>query len=177
MRKVIVYIASSLDGFIARKNHDISWLEAYNSPDEDHGYTEFIKNVGTAIMGARSYEQSLIHPERVLAGIKNYILSSKQTVMSSGIETEFYNGDLGDLVQKIKQESDKDIFVVGGGKVVSEFLNAGLVDDLFHFIVPILLTDGIPLYINLYSDITLQLVESTSYTTGITKLHFNPKLL
>jgi dihydrofolate reductase len=77
MRKVIVYIAASLDGYIARKDDDMSWLDFYQVAGEDYGYSEFTKTIGTAIMGARTYDQSVRHPERILTNIKAYVLSRK----------------------------------------------------------------------------------------------------
>ena len=77
MSRVIVYIATSLDGFIARLDDDISWLDPFNAGGEDYGFADFMKTVGTAVMGARTWEQSLIHPERLLRGIKTYILTTR----------------------------------------------------------------------------------------------------
>jgi dihydrofolate reductase len=170
--RVIVYIATSLDGYVARKNDDLSWLEAYNTAGEDHGYAEFFKNVGTAIMGARAYEQSLKHPERMLTGIKNYILSEAPMEVPAGVDVSFYKGDLAALIGNIRKQGNKDIFVVGGGRVVSSFLNAGLVDELLHFVAPILLKEGIPLYPALDEEISLILKETVSYKSGIVKLHY-----
>jgi len=174
MSKAIVYIATSLDGYIARKDDDVSWLDPYQIADEDYGYSDFIKTVGTAIMGARTYEQSLIHPDRMLKGLKNYILSNRIMPVPPEVEAEFYNGTLSDLVERIRTESTKDIYIVGGGQVVSSFLNAGLVDELLHFVAPILLKEGIPLYPALDKEIQLQLVEAIPYKTDIVKLHYIP---
>lgn len=172
MSKVIIYIATSLNGYIAGKNDDLSWLEAFNSENEDYGYSEFIENVGTVIMGARTYEQSLQHPERRIAGIKNYVLSSKSMTVPQGIDAAFYNGDLAALVTKIKKENAQDIFVVGGGQVISSFLNASLVDELLQFVAPVILKEGIAMYSKIDKEICLQLSETTRYETGMVKLHY-----
>ncbi len=175
MSKVIIYIATSLDGYVAGKSDDLSWLEAYNTAGEDHGYAEFIKNVGTAIIGSRTYVQSLNHPERMITGLRNYILSNSPMKNPSGIDVKFYTGDLKVLIEKINKESDKDIFVVGGGQVVSSFLNARLVDELIQFVAPILLKEGIPLYSALDKKINLWLVETVRFKTGIVKLRYIPE--
>jgi dihydrofolate reductase len=123
-------------------------------------------------MGARTYDQSVKHPERILAGVKTYVLSSKTMPVPSGAAVEFYGGNLKALVERIKKEDSRDIFVVGGGQVVCSFLNEGLVDELLHFVVPVLLREGIPLYPSLKKEIPLELVESVPYKTGIVKLHY-----
>jgi dihydrofolate reductase len=172
MYKVIVFIAVSLDGYIARKDDDVSWLDLYQVAGEDYGYSEFMKTVGTAIMGSRTYDQSVRHPERILTNIKTYVLSRKTMPVPSGASVEFYNGNLKALIDRIKNEDNRDIFVVGGGQVVCSFLNEELVDELLHFVVPALLKDGIPLYAMLKKEISLKLVETTPYKTGIVKLHY-----
>ncbi len=171
MSKVIIYIAASLDGYIARKNDDISWLDAYQKVGEDYGYANFIKTIGTAIMGARTYAQSLKHPERMLK-MKTYVLSHKQMPVQDGFDVTFYKGNLKKLVEKIKTENEKDIWIVGGGKVVSSFLNEGLVDEVLHFVVPVLIGNGIPLYSTSLKETKFMLLESKKYKSGIVKLHY-----
>jgi len=174
MGKVFVYIATSLDGFIARPDDDISWLDPFSAASEDYGYGDFIKNIGTAIMGARTYEQSLAHPERLLTGLKNYILTSRSLPLAPETSTELWHGPLFQLIQKIRRESEKDIFIVGGGQVISRFLEEGLVDEILLFIVPVILGEGIPLYTGFKREISLKLIGATPYSTGIVKLHFVP---
>ena len=174
MCRVVVYIATSLDGFIARKDDDISWLDPFSSDSEDYGYAGFMKNIGTAVMGARTYEQSIIHPERLLTGLKNYILTSRPLPPAPGIDAESWNGPLTDLIKKIRNESEQDVYVVGGGQVVSRFLNEDLIDEINQFIVPTILTDGIPLYTGLRKEVSLKLIDSMPYDTGIVKLRYLP---
>ena len=175
MSRVIVYIATSLDGYIARKDDDVSWLDAYQVAGEDYGYSDFMKTIGAAVMGPRTYDESLKHPERILVGMKTYVLSNKPMPIPPGAQVEFYNGDLRALVERIGQETSGDIYVVGGGQVVSSFLNAGLVDEIRQFIVPILLKEGIALYPALHQEIVLKLVETARYDTGIVKLQYVPE--
>src|SRR5512145_2102744 len=92
--KVTVYIAASLDGFIARPDDDISWLNPFSAGGGDYGYAAFMENVGTAVMGARTYEQALAHPERLLSGVKNYVLTSRALPHAPGTSTEFWHGSL-----------------------------------------------------------------------------------
>jgi dihydrofolate reductase len=175
MGRVIVSIATSLDGFIARTDDDISWLDPFSGGGEDYGYQEFIRNAGAAVMGARTYEQSIIHPERLLIGLKNYVLARRTLPVAPGIDTEFWDGPLAGLVQKIRQESDRDVYVAGGGQVVSRFLDEGLVDEICQFIVPVILTEGIPLYTGLRQEVFLDLIETVPYRSGIVKLRYFPR--
>jgi dihydrofolate reductase len=169
--KVSLYIAMSLDGFIARKNDDVSWLDPYQA-GADYGYSGFIKTVGTVIMGARTYAQSLEHPERLFKGIKTYVLSKRSFPVAVGTDVEFYSGDLGVLIEKIKKETNKNIYLVGGGIVVSSFLNSGLIDELMIFVVPILLSEGISLFPTLTKEIQFKFIEAIPYKTGIVQLNY-----
>lgn len=174
MGKVIIYIAASLDGFIARPDDDISWLGPFSAAGEDYGYGDFIKNIGTAVMGARTYEQSLAHPERLLTGLKNYILTGRSLPPAPGTRTELWHGPLSLLIQEIRRESEKDIFIVGGGQVISRFLDEGLIDEIHLFIVPVILREGIPLFTGLRREVSLDLIGASSYSTGIVKLLYVP---
>lgn len=176
MSKVIIYIAATLDGYIARNNDDVSWLDAFQSPTEDYGFADFIRGIGTSIMGARTYQQSLIYPERILKGLQHYVLSAKALPLVPDADIEFYGDTSGRLIKKIKNESSKDIWIVGGGQTVCSFLNEGLVDEIQQFVVPVLLKEGIPLYPALNKEITLNLVETQAYPSGIVKLRYIPKL-
>ncbi|ACL16236.1 dihydrofolate reductase family protein [Methanosphaerula palustris] len=173
MGKVIVYIATSLDGFIARKDDDVSWLDPFSVSGEDYGYQDFIKKSGTAVMGARTYEQSLAHPERLITGLKNYILTSR-TLPLVGDRTELWHGPLSELIQKIRRESKRDIYIIGGGQIISRFLNEGLIDEIQLFIVPVILGEGIPLFTGLQSEVSLHLITASPYSTGIVKLLYVP---
>lgn len=175
MGRTVVYIASSLDGYIARIDDDVSWLDPYTNNSEDYGYLEFMGTIGTAIMGARTYEQSLIHPERLFSQIKNYIITRRSLPVEPELDAEFWNGSLQDLVIRIRGESEKDIFIVGGGQIISQFIDAGLVDEIRLFVVPVILHQGIPLYANISHEISLKLVGTTPYQTGIVELCYIPE--
>ena len=175
MGKVIVFIAASLDGFIARKDDDISWLDAFSASGEDYGFGKFIQSAGTAVMGAGTYEQSLAHPERLLKGLKNYILTSRSLPRVPGMNTEFWHDSLPALVGKIREESERDIYLVGGGQVISRFLYEGLVDEVPLFLVPVILGEGIPLFTGLSREISLQLVGTLPYPAGIVRLQYVPE--
>ncbi len=175
MGKVIVYIAASLDGFIATMDNDVSWLFPYSSGAEDYGYAEFMNGVGTAVMGARTYEESLLHPERLLRQVKNYVISKRTLPVAPGLDLEVWHGDPAELVARVRGESDKDIYVVGGGQIVSRFLADKLVDDIRIFVVPVLLAEGIPLFTGLGKEIELKLTGAIPYPSGIVELRYVPR--
>lgn len=169
-----MFIAASFDGFIARPDDDISWLDPFTAGVEDYGYADFIRNAGTAVMGAQTYEQSILHPERLLTGLKNYVVTRRFLPPAAGVDREPWHGPLTGLVKKIRDESDKNIFIAGGGQLVSGFLSEGLVHEIFLFVVPVILGEGIPLFTGIRNAISLDLTEAVPYGTGIVKLRYVP---
>ncbi len=104
-----------------------------------------------------------------------HLLSRRSLPIASGIDTEFWNGPAVSLIEKIRQESEKDVYIAGGGRIVSRFLEEGLVDEIYQCIVPVIITDGIPLYTGLRQEFTLDLIEAVTYSTGIVKLRYVPR--
>lgn len=173
MGKIIVYIAQSLDGYIARKDGDISWLSRFENQGEDHGYTEFMRDVATLVVGSATYEQVLTFAGWPYGGKKTYVLTSKDLKKAPRADIEFYSGDLSRLLNQIKSKSDKNIWIVGGAKVVSSLLNEKLIDELMVFIIPILLAEGIGLFTNLEQESELTLIDSKQYQSGIVLAHYS----
>lgn len=165
-RKVIVYIAQSVDGFIAKKDDDISWLSIVDAPGEDYGYMEFVESVDTVIMGRRTYEKVLSfgmefpHKER-----KTYVLSNSKE--GSDENVEYYSGDVKELINNIRSTSGKHIFVDGGAEVIKEFIRQDLIDEYVISTVPILIGNGVRLFKGSERENKLELVESNSFPTGL----------
>ncbi len=157
MTKIVLYIAQSLDGYIADTKGGIAWLEAFNQPGEDYGYATFIKTVGAAFMGASTYRQMLDlgwkwpYP----AHMKAYVFSHRRLNEIKDGNVEFVSGNVQEIVEKarkeIRKDDDKrrhhpDAWLVGGGDVVRQFLEADLVDEIMLFDIPVFLGNGIPLF-------------------------------
>ena len=171
IRKVIVYIAASLDGFIAGPNDDLSFLSAVEKVGEDYGYSDFISTVDTVIMGRKTYDWVMRHvPEFSHPDKKTYIIT--RTPRSSIGRTSFYTGSLTDLVNRLKGEPGQNIFIDGGSEVVNELLSHKLVDELIISYIPVLLGDGITLFKAGRPDQKLKLVESKQFDTGLVQLHY-----
>ncbi|UYZ21988.1 dihydrofolate reductase family protein [Mesobacillus jeotgali] len=141
---VILYIALSLDGFIARPDGAVDWLDGVEG-EGDNGYGEFYSQVGTVIMGRKTYEEVLkLTDEFPYAGKTCYVLS-RQTQKSNSHVT-FTDEELESLVSRLKKDSDGSIWLVGGGQLVKQFLEKRLIDELELYIIPKLIGEGIPLF-------------------------------
>ena len=171
MRKIILYIASSLDSYIAREDGSIDWLLS----DSDYGYTKFYNSIDTILVGRKTYDQSLTFDEYPFKGKKVYVFSHGDTENKekSCEDVEYINEDIPGFVRHLIQESSfgkKDIWLLGGGEIVSILLNANLIDEVIVSIHPIVLGKGVPLFSNIRKQVELQLLESTPFTSGLMQI-------
>lgn len=170
-RNVILYIAMSLDGYIAKENGDIDWLSIVDNPSEDYGYAEFVKGIDTVILGRKTYEKVLSfgidfpHKDK-----KCYVLSRTKSGFDENVE--YYSSDLASLIQDLKSRQGKNIFIDGGAEVVNALLRLDLIDECIISVLPILLGDGIRLFQGDRPTQRLTLKSSTQYTTGLVMLRY-----
>jgi dihydrofolate reductase len=170
-RRVILYIAISLDGYIAKPGDDLSFLSIVEKEGEDYGYGEFIRTVDTVIMGRKTYDWILAH-------VKTFPHKDKQTFIITGTpkpsigNTSFYNGNLKHLVLELKNREGKNIFIDGGSELVHELLKDRLIDEFYISVIPVLLGEGIRLFHDGRPEQKLTLVDSKYFETGLVQLHY-----
>ena len=171
MRKSILYIAISLDGYIAGPDEDLSFLDIVQREDEDYGYGDFIQTVDTVIMGRKTYDWIMAHvPEFVHADKTTFIIS--RTERQSTENTRFHTGDLSDLVRRLKTESGKNIFIEGGAEVVKTLLLDDLIDEYVISIIPVLLGGGTKLFEDGRPRQILNLISTKQFDSGLVQLHY-----
>jgi len=167
MRKVKLFIASSLDCYIAREDGGIDWLYT----DADYGYTKFYDSIDTIITGRKSYDQSLTFEEYPYKGKKVYVFTRKKVRKNNNEQdVEYIDTNIQDFVTSLTQSIGKDIWLLGGGEIASVLLNAGLVDEIILSIHPIILGTGIPLLRNIQKEVNLKLENSLSFESGLMQL-------
>jgi dihydrofolate reductase len=127
MGKLRLYIAASLDGYIAGPNGEIDWLDA--GGDLDYGYTDFYASIDTTLMGNSTYQLTLSVPEFPYPDKTNYVFTRKARPPDTE-HARFVSGDIGGFVRSLKEEPGGDIWLVGGGQVNTVMLNEGLIDEV-----------------------------------------------
>ncbi|MBD2204492.1 dihydrofolate reductase [Calothrix sp. FACHB-1219] len=171
MRKIRLFIAASLDGYIARKSGDIDWLFT----DGDYGYTEFFNQIDTVLMGNKTYQTIQSFGEYPYPGKKAFVFSHKLQGTADD-NVEFVGGDLQEFINNLRQASGNDIWLVGGGEIIKYFLYHGLIDELILSIHPIILGDGIPLIEKDSSlETLLELTNVKTYESGLLQVFYNFK--
>ena len=170
--KVSAFIATSLDGYIARPNGDINWLMAADNSDgtEDYGYKEFSDTVDCMIIGRNSMEIVMRFPEWPYEGKRVIVLSNtlKETPSQLNGKVELYSGSLIKLVSELKNNGCNRIYI-DGGKTIQSFINEDLITDITITTIPILLGEGLSLFGKTKHDIKLKHIESKSYPSGFVK--------
>jgi dihydrofolate reductase len=169
-RPVILYIAMSLDGYIAKPNDDLQFLEIVHQEGEDYGYNEFVSGVDTVILGRKTYDWVTRQFEFPHKEKDAYIIT--RTDRPSQGRTVFYTGNLTNLIGALKKKSGKSIFCDGGAEVVTELLKHDLIDEFIISVIPILVGNGTRLFKDGRPEQKLKLVKSTSYESGLTQLHY-----
>ena len=167
MRKVKLFIATSLDNYIAGPNGEIDWLFA----DGDFGYSTFIQTVDTTLMGNETYKLTNSFGDFPYKSLTNYVFTRNPNAPEAPY-VKFVSGNITAFVAELKQQPGKDIFLVGGGQINAILLEAGLIDELQVFVHPILLGKGIPLFHPTEKMHYWQFVESQSFERGLVELHY-----
>lgn len=170
-RKVIVYIAASVDGYIAAPGGDLSFLSKVEKEGEDYGYGTFISTVDTVVVGKNTYDKVLSMGYPFPHADKEAYIITRTERASEGT-VHFYTGDVAELLAKLKEKNGKTIFVDGGAFVVNKLLQNSLVDELYLSYIPVLLGDGIRLFNqgNPLQNLELQTVKA--FDTGLVQHHY-----
>lgn len=171
MRKVIVYIAASVDGYIAKPNDDLEFLSVVHKEGEDYGYTAFLESVDTIIIGRKTYDWVLNQvPEFPHSDKQVFVITRTEKPAQKNIT--FYAGDLQALIRQLQQTGGKHIFIDGGAMLVNALMQLDLIDEYIISIIPILVGDGIKLFNNGRPEHPLQLVSVQHFDTGLVQLHY-----
>lgn len=176
MRKISLFIATSLDGYIAKPNDDLSFLTLVEKEGEDYGYAEFTDSIDTLIIGRKTYDYVVRE-----IGSSHYDNGNRDVYVITRTErpkvgrTTFYTGSLIDLVTQLKSENGKNIYCDGGAEVINELLKNDLVDEFIISVVPILLGNGTRLFKDGRPEQLLEFVTAKTFETGLTQLHYKRK--
>ena len=167
MKKIKLYIAVSLDGYIARSNGDIDWLTEYPINSEtNYGYNEFYKSIDTVIMGGRTYRDILCmdvifpYKDKTTYVVTRNPLSEKENI-------HFVTDNIIDTVLNLREKEGQDIWLVGGGELITMLLNKDLIDEMVITYIPVILGNGISLFPNSPKESKWKLGNSIQFTNGV----------
>lgn len=181
--RVTIHMAASLDGFIARKDGGVDWLEtsdefAGGETMDPANVEAFLATIDCYVMGSRTYETALHFEAKGLGwvyGLKPTFVVTSRSLPRTRDSVEFYSGDLSQLVNGRLRPAFRSIWFAGGGMLSGECLRLGLADEVRYSILPILIGEGIPFFDRLHRDVALHLMEAKAYKSGMVALRYEVK--
>jgi len=174
MRKITLYSAMSLDGYVARPDGNIDWLTGFPNPlNLDFGYAEFLAGIDTTLMGNKTYTQVLGFDMPFPYQDKKNFVFTRTAGHPTAEFVEFVSGDIAGFVRDLKQQTGGDIWLIGGGQINGVMVEAELVDELIIHLIPVVLGSGIPLFDPRASlEKLFSLQESKPWYNGILELRY-----
>ncbi len=173
MRKIKLYIATSLDGKIAAPDGSVSWLESILNPEQtDYGYQAFYDSIDTTLMGYSTYQaiEGFAGPFPY-TDKENFVFTRKPAPPPAEHVT-FVQSEIPSFLNALKEKPGKDIWLIGGGKFAGYLIGEQLVDEMMLFVMPILLGEGIPLFEAAFPQTSLVLLDELRYQNGVKMLHY-----
>ena len=166
-RKVIVHIATSADGYVARPDGDLEWLTSRPAPEGFYGMNAFMQSIDTKVLGRRTYEVSLRLGAKFDSKGRNIVFSRHARPVGAPSGVEFVSEAPGALVRRLRAEPGKDIWLMGGGDIIASFLDERAIDELVVSIIPVFIGDGIPLIARRRRHAALELLSSEHFEDGV----------
>ena len=175
MKKVKLYIAASIDGYIARPDGDLEWLTGFPNPSKtDYGYKDFFASVDTVIMGNRTYHDILgmdvlwPYKDKQTYVVTHHAQETKENI-------RFISENVVETISGLRKKDGKDIWLVGGGQLISILLNADLVDEMQITYIPVILGDGISLFPSSTKELQWNLLENKGFDNEILQVKYQRK--
>ena len=165
-KKVILFIATSLDGFIATKDESVSWLDKYNETWEDYGFKSFYDSVDTVILGNATFKQFPdAYPDK-----ECFVFSRKEQGLKDSVT--YFNWVPEDVMKLVAVDSNKSAWLVGGANIVNQFLQANLIDEFIIFTMPVILGSWVRLFGEKNQELQLQLTNHKIHKSGVCEMHY-----
>lgn len=174
-RKVIVHIAASADGFIARPDDDLEWLTSRPDPEGFYGMEAFMKTIDTKLLGRKTYEVSLRLGEKFDSG-RTIVFSRHARPPDAPPGVEFVDDAVGPFVSRLREQPGKDIWLMGGGELIASFLDERVIDEFVISVVPVFIGEGIPLIAPRHRHVPLDLVSAERFEDGLVQLHYRVQI-
>jgi dihydrofolate reductase len=177
-RKIIVSIATSADGFIARLDGSVDWLDR-PSPKDNYGMMQFFKSIDTILWGRKTYDMSLGFGKKGGGGFgsktMNYVFTHNPPTTKNS-RVQFVNEPVKTFATRLRSQPGKDIWMMGGGNVIASFLDAGEIDEFIIAVIPTLIGEGIPLVAPKKRNVQLSLLSTHAYEDGVVRMHYGVDL-
>jgi len=174
-RKIIVNIAASADGYIARPDGNLDWLTRRPAPKGFYGLPKFWRSIDAKILGRKTFDLSMKMGVNFSANDLHYVFSRRPRPVSVPLGVQFVTESITAFVERLRTETGKNIWLMGGGGIIGSFLDEGAIDEFIITVVPTFIGEGIPLIAPTHRDVPLRLLSVQRFPDGVVQLHYNVK--
>ena len=171
-RKIIVHIATSADGYIARPDGDIEWLTERPAPKGFYGIGKFTNSIDTYVLGRKTYDLSLQMGAKFSTKTPHYVFSRRPPPASVPAGVEFVTEAVGAFAKRLRKGKGKDIWMMGGGEIIASFLDEGAIDEFIISVIPTFIGEGIPLIARRHRHVPLRLQSVRPFSDGVVQVHY-----
>jgi dihydrofolate reductase len=174
-RKIIVNIATSADGYVARPDGGLDWLTERPAPKGFYGLPEFERSTDAKILGRKTFDRSLELGARFGAGKAHYVFSRNPPPASVPPGVQFVTEPIRAFAERLRAQDGKNAWMMGGGGIIGAFLDEGAIDEVIITMVPIFIGEGIPLVAPRHREVPLRLLGVREFPDGVVQLHYEVK--
>jgi dihydrofolate reductase len=171
-RKIIVNIATSADGYVARPDGNLAWLTERPAPKGFYGLPEFERSIDAKILGRKTFDRSLELGARFSERTLHYVFSRRPPPASVPAGVKFVAEPIAAFAERLRTQVGKNVWMMGGGGIIASFLDEEAIDEFIITIVPIFIGEGIPLLAPKHREVTLRLLGVQQFPDGVVQLHY-----
>ena len=171
-RKIIVNIATSADGYVARPDGNLDWLTERPAPKGFYGLPEFERSTDAKILGRKTFDRSLELGARFSADRTHYVFSRRPPPASLPAGVHFVTESIADFVERLRTQAGKNVWMMGGGDIIGSFLDENAIDEFIITVVPTFIGEGIPLVAPRHREVALRSIGVQQFSDGVVQLHY-----
>ena len=172
-RKIIVHIATSADGYIARPDDGMEWLTDRPAPKGFYGLPEFERSIDTKILGRKTFDWSTKLGASFGGKIQNFVFTKQSPPASVPPGVQFVTEPIPAFAKRLRETKGKHVWLMGGGGIIASFLDADAIDEFVVSIVPVFIGEGIPLISPRHRNVPLSLRSVTPFPDGVVQIHYD----
>lgn len=174
-RKIIVNIATSADGYVARPDGDLDWLTERPSPKGFYGLPEFERSTAAKILGRKTFDWGQERGARYRGRDPHYVFSRQPPPASVPAGVQFVDEPVRAFAERMRAQEGKNVWLMGGGEIIASFLDEDAIDEFIISLVPIFIGEGIPLIAPRHREVPLRLLGARPFPDGVVQLHYEVK--
>jgi dihydrofolate reductase len=171
-RKIIVNIATSADGYVARTDGSLDWLTRRPAPKGFYGLPKFSRSIDAKILGRKTFDMSVKLGARFSPDDVHYVFSRKRPPASVPAGIQFVREPIGGFAERLRKQAGKNIWMMGGGDIIASFLDENAIDQFIISVVPVFIGEGIPLIAPRHREVPLRLRSLKRFPDGVVQLHY-----